>query len=77
MGEAAALAVVGLGQVDEFEVEAEGPGELVGGGKVEGADAGERLLEVRGGGGLVGRSGLRRFGLAAGDGGAARASTAS
>ncbi len=31
-GEAAALAVVGLGEIDELEVEAEGAGELVGGG---------------------------------------------
>ena len=71
VGETAALAMVGLGEVDEFEVEAEGPGELVSGWKVEGADAVERLLEMRGGGSLVGHSGLRRFGLAAGDGGTA------
>ena len=67
--EAAALAVVGLGEVDELEVKTKGAGELIGGGKVEGMDAGERLLEV--GGGLVGRSGLPCFGLAACDGGAA------
>ena len=67
--EAAALAVVGLGEVDELEVKAKGAGELIGGGKVEGMDAGERMLEV--GGGLVGRSGLPCFGLAARDGGAA------
>jgi hypothetical protein len=31
-GETAALAVVGFGEVDELEVEAEGAGELIGGG---------------------------------------------
>ena len=72
MGETTAFAVIGLGQVDELEVEAEGPGELVGGGKVEGADASERLLEMRGGGGRVGHSALWGFGLATGDGGAAQ-----
>ena len=52
--ETAALAMIGLGEVDELEVEAEGPRELVGGGKIEGADAGERLLEMRGGRGRIG-----------------------
>ena len=33
-GEAAALAVVGFGEIDELEVETEGAGEAVGGGKV-------------------------------------------
>ena len=73
VGETAALAVVGLGEVDELEVEAEGAGELVGGGKVEGcgrgrAPAGDarwrrlrRRLRCCGG-----------FGLATGDGGAAK-----
>src|SRR5258708_25306450 len=48
VGEPAALAVVGLGEVDELEVEAEGAGELIGGGEVVGVrmDAGEGLLEV-------------------------------
>jgi hypothetical protein len=45
-GEAAALAVVGLGEVDEFEVEAEGAGELVGGGGAEGLDEVEGVVEV-------------------------------
>jgi hypothetical protein len=70
-GEAAAFAVIGLGEVDELEVEAEGAGELVGGGKVEGVDAGESLLEVSGGG-SVGGSGVGGFGLAAGDGDSAK-----
>ena len=70
--EAAAFAVVGLGEVDELEVEAEGAGELVGGGEVEGVDTGERLLQMRGGVGLVRRAALRCFSLAAGDGGAAK-----
>jgi hypothetical protein len=66
-GEAAALAVVGFGEVDELEVEAEGSGELVGGGEIDGVDVGEGLLEVSGGGrGVVGC-----VGFAAGDGGAA------
>ncbi len=59
-GEAAALAVVGLGEVDEFEVEAEGAGELVGGGDVEGVDVLEGLLEVMGGVDGVGSSASRR-----------------
>jgi hypothetical protein len=71
-GEAATLAMVGLGEVNEFEVEAEGAGELVGSGKVEGVDASESLLEMRGGSGLIGSSCLRGFGLAAGDGDAAK-----
>ena len=71
VGEAAALAVIGFGEVDELEVEAEGPGKLVGGWQVERADASERLLEMRGGGGRVGHSALWGFGLAAGDGGTA------
>ena len=66
-GEAAALAVVGLGEVDEFEVEAEGAGELVGGGDVEGCGRA---------GGIAGGDGRRCasvgvVGFAAGDGGAA------
>ncbi len=64
--------MVGLGEIDEFEVEAEGACELVGGGQIEGVDAGESLLEVGGGGFLIGSSDLWRFGFAAGDGGAAK-----
>jgi hypothetical protein len=68
-GETAALAVIGLGEVDELEVEAEGTGELVSGGEVVGVavDSGEGLIEVAAGGGGVG------FGVsfASGDGGAA------
>ena len=47
-GESATLAVVGFGEVDELEVEAEGTGELVGGGEVVGVgvNAGESLLEA-------------------------------
>src|SRR5271156_1949200 len=70
--EAAALAVVGLGGVDELEVEAEGAGELVRSGEVGGVDAGECLLQVGRGVGLVCLPVLRCFGLAAGDGGAAK-----
>jgi hypothetical protein len=68
-GETAALAVVGLGEVDELEVEAEGSGELVGGSQIVGVavDSGEGLIEVAAGGGCVG-SGV---GFASGDGGAA------
>jgi hypothetical protein len=68
-GETAALAVVGLGEVDELEIEAESSGELVGGGEVVGVavDAGESLIEVGAGGGGVGFG----VGLASGDGGAA------
>src|ERR1700755_3088083 len=72
MGEAATLAVVGLGQVDELEVEAKGTRELVSSGKIECAYAFERLLEVSGRGGCVCISLLRGFGLPAGAGGAAK-----
>ena len=72
MGEAAALAVVGFGEIDELEVESEGSGKLISGGKVESTDAGECLLEMRGGRGLVGCSPLPDFGLATGDRGAAQ-----
>ncbi len=41
-GETAALAVVGLGEVDELEVKAEGAGELVGGGEVVGVGVDSR-----------------------------------
>ncbi len=46
-GETAALAVVGLGEVDELEVKTEGSGELVGSGGVVGVtvDSGEGLFE--------------------------------
>ena len=65
MREPAALAMVGFGQVDELEVEAEGARELVGGRKIEGADASERLLEMSAGRGwlaapLCGASASRR-----------------
>ncbi len=50
--------MVGLGEIDELEVKAEGAGELVGGGQVERMDAGERLLQMSGCDGLVGGSGL-------------------
>jgi hypothetical protein len=46
MGETAAFAVIGLGKVDELEVEAEGAGELIGGGKFECADPSQRLLQM-------------------------------
>ena len=65
--------MVGFGEVDEFEVEAEGAGEAVGGGEGvdvgvgEVADLGEGLLEAPGGVGGVGLA----VGFAAGDGGAA------
>jgi tRNA-dihydrouridine synthase len=72
VGEPATLAVVGLGQVDELEVETKRTRELVGNGKIESADAVERLLEMSGSGGCVCRSALRSFGLAAGDGCAAK-----
>ena len=42
--------MVGLGEVDEFEVEAEGARELVSGREFEGVDAGEGLLKVGGSG---------------------------
>jgi len=64
--------MVGFGEVDELEVEAEGSRKLVGGGKIESANAGEGVLEMRGGGGGIGCSALRGFGLAPGDGGAAK-----
>ena len=72
VGEPAALAVVGLGQVDELEIEAERTCELVGSGKIKGAYTGERLLEVSGRGGGVCRSALRGFRFAPGDGSAAK-----
>src|SRR5216683_3114957 len=68
----AAFAVIGLGQVDELEVEAKRTRELVGSRKIEGADAVERLLEVSGSGGCIRGSALRSFGFAAGDGGTAK-----
>ena len=74
-GAAAALAVVGFCEVDQFEVEGEGACEAIGGGGFAGACgggcglAGERLGFVE--------KGLRvaaiGFGFAAGDGGAAQA----
>ena len=67
MGEAAALAVVGLGEVDELEVEAEGAGELIGGGKIQRADATECLLRILSRGGVVSRATLRGLCLATGD----------
>ena len=78
-GEAAALAVVGFGEVDEFEVESEGAGELVGGGFAEGLDAAQGVLERVGGRGGTGFGGVganRCAGssgvdLAVGDGGLA------
>jgi len=72
MGETPALAVVGLGQVDELEVEAKRTRKLVGGRKIKSADAGERLLEVSGSRGCVRGSALGSFGLAACDGSAAK-----
>ncbi len=48
-GEAAALAVVGFGEVDELEVKGEGAGELIGGGFAERFDAAQRVLERVGG----------------------------
>jgi hypothetical protein len=70
--EPSALAMVGLGEVDELEIEAEGAGELIGGGELESVNARECLLQVSGGVGLVCRSVLRCFGLAACDGGSAK-----
>ena len=67
-GEAAALAVVGFGQVDELKVEAEGASEAVGAGEIERTDASDGLLEMRQGGVAV-RSCVC---LATGDGGAAK-----
>jgi len=64
--------MVGLGEVDEFEVEAKGPCELIGSGKIERADAIQSLLEMGVGRGLVGCSALRGFGVAAGYGSAAK-----
>ena len=77
MGEAAALAVVGLGQVGELEEECEGARKLVGGGIGERLDAGERVLQVlfgQRGVGVAGVGGVMRCGIgfAAGDGGAAQ-----
>ena len=68
-GAAAALAVVGLGEVDELEVEGEGAGELVCGGGIFGGGAGEGagLFETGAGGFEV----AGELGLAAGDAGAA------
>ncbi len=67
-GQAAALAVVGLGEIDELEIESERARELVGGGEFQRANPLERLLEVRGGGLGV----ILRIGFAAGNGGAAK-----
>src|SRR6185312_4370541 len=61
-------AVVGFGEVDQLEVEAEGAREPVGGGEIEGVDAGQGLLEVFGGGGGI-AAGIR---FAARDGRAAK-----
>jgi hypothetical protein len=72
MGEPATLSVIGLGKIDEFEVEAEGPSQLIRGGKIKGADAGERLIEIRRRSGGIGSAALWCFGLATGDGGAAK-----
>ena len=58
-GKTAALAVVGLGQVDELEVEGEGAGEMVGGGQAERLYTAQRVLQRVGGGG---RTGLGRGG---------------
>ena len=77
--------MVGLGEIDELEVEGEGAGELVGGSLAEGFDAAERVLERVGGGcgagfgasgaggcgaGWAGGSG--EIGFAVGDGGLAK-----
>jgi hypothetical protein len=64
--------MVGLSEIDEFEVETEGPCELIGSGEIKGTDAGQRLLKVRGSGGLIGGPVLWGFGLAPGDGSAAK-----
>src|SRR5258708_28930341 len=53
-------------------VEAERTRQLVGGRKIERADAVERLLEMSGRGGCVRNSAMRGFGLAARDGGTAK-----
>ncbi len=58
--------MVGLGQVDEFEVEAEGSRELIGSGKIEGVYSVERLLETSGGGSGIGCARLGSFGLTTG-----------
>ena len=50
-GEAAALAVVGFGQVDELEVEGEGAGEKQGAVEGQGVDELQRVGGVPGGGG--------------------------
>jgi hypothetical protein len=63
--------VVRFGKVDELEVKAEGPGELIGRGQIERADASQRLLKMHSGG-LLTRSALRAFGFAAGDRGTAQ-----
>ena len=67
--EATAFAVIGLGQVDELEVEAEGARQPVRGGEIELTDAGDGLLEV--GCGILCR-GAVLIGFATGDGGAAK-----
>ena len=59
--------MVGFGEVDELEVEAEGASELVGGFGVEGVDEEERLLELAVGGCAV----VLEVGVAAFDGKAA------
>ncbi len=54
MGEPAAFTVVGLGEVDELEVEAERTCQLIRSGEIKGADAGERLIEICGGSSGIG-----------------------
>jgi hypothetical protein len=48
-GETAAFAVIGLGEIDEFEIEGEGASELIGGGQAEAFDTTERVRERVGG----------------------------
>ena len=77
--------MVGLGQVDELEVEGEGAGKLVGGGHAERLHTAQRVLERVGGGGRTrlgggspgrwsnsGAGGIGFFGFAAGDSGLAQ-----
>src|SRR5271156_2340402 len=65
MREASALAVIRFSEVDKFEVEAEGPCELVRGGKLEAADAIERPLQMHSRRGIC-RPTLRRLRLSPG-----------
>jgi hypothetical protein len=67
MGEAAAFAMVGFGQVDELEVKAEGPRKLISGRKIQRADATKCLLQMPSCGGVVCRATLRSLRLATGD----------